>query len=100
MSGKKRKETEAVIAAEEGLRVDVQYHLSMRMVALGISNEELAKRLGVQVRSVRRMLDSSMNMRLKTIARVYQALGDEVRFGSKGAPPWQSKKDRREKKGG
>jgi hypothetical protein len=96
MAGKKPKKSEEIIYAEEGLRVDIQWHIHARMKNLGIDECELAKRLGVKVRSVKRMFGSDMNMRLKTIARIYHALGDEVRFGSKGEAPWQSKKDKRE----
>lgn len=74
---------EATIFAEEALRVDVQHRLQTVMNQLGVSQSELAQRMGVSEAHVSQLFASKMNVTLRTLARVFKALGDECIITSK-----------------
>lgn len=72
---------EQVIYAEENLRVDVQCALCKAMKRSKVSKTELAKRLGVSSpNSVNRLFNPEMNITLKKLAKVFNALGAEIKF--------------------
>ncbi|MBO9710469.1 MAG: helix-turn-helix transcriptional regulator [Caulobacter sp.] len=62
---------------EEALIADVQFEISKLMRRNGISKAELARRLGVSAPYVTQILgNEGANLTLKTVARVFDALGD------------------------
>jgi transcriptional regulator with XRE-family HTH domain len=76
-------EREAALFAQENLRVDVQHRLQTVMNHLGVSQSELASRLGTSEAWVSQLFGSRMNMTVRTMARVFHALGDECVVTSK-----------------
>lgn len=72
-----RNEEERRIGAEQGLFIDVSVLIYERMLAVGVDNKELAKRLEVSTGRVKKILEGS-NLTLKTLADVMHALGCEV----------------------
>ena len=83
-----RRDTENMIFAEEALIVDAQTAINTLMVELGVSRAELAERLGVSQARVSQMFsDNAKNLTLRTLARVFHALGDHCRITSDQLEP-------------
>jgi transcriptional regulator with XRE-family HTH domain len=74
---------EAPIFAEEGLRVEVQHRLQTVMNQLGVTQSDLAARMGVSEAHVSQLFSSTMNATIRKIAAVFHALGDECIVTSK-----------------
>ena len=68
---------EEVIYAEENLRVDLQLRLQKLLNHTKLSRREFAVRAGMTEQQVSRLFSSSANPRLRTLARLFHALGDE-----------------------
>lgn len=64
--------------AEDELCVDVQMLISEVMVDLGVTQRELAKRLGVSEARVAQFFVPGWNMTVRTVASVLHALGQRV----------------------
>jgi DNA-binding phage protein len=75
--------TEEVIFAEENFRVDVQHCISSVMNKSKVSRAELARRMGKSEQHVSQLFSSGANPTIKTIARIFFALGDECFISSK-----------------
>ncbi len=76
---------EQIIAAEEWLVLQVECHILKLMEKQGVSNKELAKRLGKSEKQVD-MFFSGKNMKLREIANIFMALEssmqvDTIPFG-------------------
>jgi transcriptional regulator with XRE-family HTH domain len=75
----KEAKASAVFVAE-GLMLDVATTVWAVMKRLGLSQRELASKLGKHPAYVSRILNGSHNLTLKTIAEVAVALGQQVRI--------------------
>ncbi|NUP13828.1 MAG: helix-turn-helix transcriptional regulator [Polyangiaceae bacterium] len=71
---------EAVIFAEEGFRVHVQVMVQTRLNELGITQRELAKRLGVSDERASQLLSNEARLTVRTVGRIFHALGCEPRL--------------------
>jgi DNA-binding phage protein len=78
-----KNQTEEVVFAEENFRVDVQHRILSVMNKLNVSRAELARRMGKSEQHVSQLFASSANPTVKTIARIFYALGDECFISSK-----------------
>lgn len=74
---------EAVIYAEENLRVDLQHRLQKLLNYRKLTRRQLAARVGMTEASVSRLFSGAANPRLDTIARLFHALDDECIITSK-----------------
>lgn len=68
----------AVIEAEENLLIDFQFLVQETMSALNISRSELAARAGFSKARVTQMLGNDANPTIKSMARLFHALGERV----------------------
>lgn len=68
---------EAVIYAEENLRVDFQHRLQTLLNKRKLSRKDLAFRAGMTEQAVSRLFSTKANPRLDTIARLFLALREE-----------------------
>lgn len=75
--------SEELIFAEENLRVDVQHCIVSAMNKLNVTRSQLAKRLGTSEQHVSQLFSSNANPTIKTLARIFFALGDECFVSSK-----------------
>jgi DNA-binding Xre family transcriptional regulator len=79
----RRNAHEDAIFAEEALIVDVQTAIHTLMVDRDMSRAELARKLDVsQARVAQMFSDSAKNLTLRTVARVFHALGERCRVTS------------------
>ena len=69
-------ETSETRAYEHAL--DIEFIVHREMKHLGLSKSDLAKRMGVSLQSLSKLLNSQPNMTLKTIARFELALGISI----------------------
>ena len=69
-------ETSETRAYEHAL--DIEFIVHREMMHLGLSKSDLAKRMGVSLQSLSKLLNSQPNMTLKTIARLELALGINI----------------------
>lgn len=69
-------ETSETRAYEHAL--DIEFIVHREMKHLGLSKSDLAKRMGVSLQSLSKLLNSQPNMTLKTIARFELALGIKI----------------------
>lgn len=69
-------ETSETRAYEHAL--DIEFIVHREMKRLGLSKSDLAKRMGVSLQSLSKLLNSQPNMTLKTIARFELALGIKI----------------------
>lgn len=67
-----------LIGAEEDFVADFQFMLHRVMVESGVSRSELADRLGVSKARVTQVLKSEANPTLRTAARFFHALGEDL----------------------
>ena len=74
-------DAESVDLAAESLAVSVQLAVQKAMVRGGVSQKELAERLGVSTPRVSQILSAhGRNMTLKTLGRIAHALGEDFEF--------------------
>lgn len=78
-----KREMKGAIEAEERFRVDVQQGIHLVMSERGITKTILAERLGVSQARVSGIFASRMNLTIRTLARVFHALQDEVGLTSR-----------------
>lgn len=69
-------ETSETRAYEHAL--DIEFIVHREMLRQGLSKSDLAKRMGVSLQSLSKLLNSQPNMTLKTIARFELALGIRI----------------------
>lgn len=69
-------ETSETRAYEHAL--DIEFIVHREMKHLGLSKSDLAKRMGVSLQSLSKLLNSQPNMTLKTIAKFEIALGIKI----------------------
>lgn len=69
-------ETSETCAYEHAL--DIEFIVHREMLRQGLSKSDLAKRMGVSLQSLSKLLNSQPNMTLKTIARFELALGIRI----------------------
>jgi transcriptional regulator with XRE-family HTH domain len=67
-----------IIEAEENLLIDFHMLLQEMMVEQGISRSQLAERAGVSKARLSQILSVEANPTIKSMARLFQALGHEV----------------------
>ena len=77
-------ETSETRAYEHAL--DIEFIVHREMIHLGLSKSDLAKRMGVSLQSLSKLLNSQPNMTLKTIAKFELALGIKIVSHSKELP--------------
>ena len=76
---------EAVIFKMEELRADVQYDILRCLKQSGLSQAQLARKMGVSAAWVSQLLSDEANLTLESIAKVYHALGRECAFTSQSS---------------
>jgi predicted transcriptional regulator len=67
-----------LVAAEEAAMVDVEYLLHTVLQRKGVSQKELAERLGVSQSRVSQMLSGDSNPTVRTLARIAHVLEQHV----------------------
>lgn len=77
-----KNQEEAVIFAIEELRADVQYDILRSLKEAGLSQAQLAKKMGVSAAWVSQLLSDEANLTVESIAKVYAALNKTVGFKS------------------
>jgi transcriptional regulator with XRE-family HTH domain len=71
------------IEAEEALIADVQFAIHNFLEAKGVSRAELSRLLGVSDARISQIFhDTPKNLTLRTIARIFRALGEKARVTS------------------
>lgn len=80
-----KNQEEAVIFAIEELRADVQYDILRSLKEAGLSQAQLAKKMGVSAAWVSQLLSDEANLTVESIAKVYAALDKTVGFKSERA---------------
>lgn len=78
--GKKAEEKFLVdqIIAEENLVIDAQFLIQSILTEKGVSRSELAAKLGMTKARVSQMMKADANPTLRSLARVFHALGEEI----------------------
>ena len=71
---------EALIEAEEDFVIDAQFLIQELLNQQGMSRAELARRIGVSKARLTQMLRPDANPTLRTVARVFQALGHKAQL--------------------
>ena len=69
-------EAEEAVFAEEAFRVDVQVAIHELMEEKGVSQRELANRLGVSEARVSQIFSDACNITIRRLARIFHALGE------------------------
>lgn len=77
-----RNKKEAIVFAEEKLRVDIQHELFKAMKRNGVSVSQLARRLGIGIYDVERFFSSGCDISIKLLARIFHVLGEEIQFST------------------
>ncbi|MFZ3350798.1 MAG: helix-turn-helix transcriptional regulator [Xanthobacteraceae bacterium] len=73
-----------VIEAEENLLIDCQILLQETIVGKGITRSALAQKAGISKARLSQLMRSEANPTVKTMARLFHALGEELIVGVKG----------------
>lgn len=68
-------EREALIFAGEDFRVDLQGEIYRLMQEQGLTNKQLAKKIGVKVSRIKRIFANDCNVRPRLLGKVFHALG-------------------------
>jgi DNA-binding phage protein len=68
-------ETIRIIEAEENLLIDFQFLVQEAITAKGISRSELAEKAGMSKARLSQVLTPEANPTVKTMARIFHALG-------------------------
>ena len=71
------------IEAEENLLIDYQFLLQELMVSKNVSRTELAEKAGISKARLSQIFSAEANPTLKTFARLFYALGEEIQVGLK-----------------
>lgn len=77
-----KNQEEAVIFEIEALRANVQYDILRALKESGLSQAQLARKMGVSAAWVSQLLSDEANLTVESIAKVYFALGRECAFSS------------------
>jgi transcriptional regulator with XRE-family HTH domain len=67
-----------VIEAEENLLIDFHFQIQEMMSAKGLSRTELAEKAGISKARLSQILSNEANPTLKSMARLFHALGEKV----------------------
>ena len=78
---------EALIFAHEELRADVQYQILKALKQSGMSQAELAKKIGVSSAWISQILSDDANLTLETVSKIFYALGLQCRFSTGALEP-------------
>lgn len=73
-------------ASAEQLAVAFLLDIKVRMLGMGISNLELAQRLGTSAGYITRLFQDGANLSVSTMTRLAQAVGCSVRVQLEDAP--------------
>jgi transcriptional regulator with XRE-family HTH domain len=73
---------EAEIFAVEELRAEIQYEILRALQVANVSQSQLAQKLGCSPAAVSQFLGDEANLTIETIAKVFLALGRQVRIES------------------
>ncbi|MGO8778440.1 MAG: helix-turn-helix domain-containing protein [Rhodomicrobium sp.] len=73
-----------VIEAEENLLIDCQIILQETIVGKGITRTALAQKAGISKARLSQLMRPEANPTVKTMARLFHALGEELAVGVKG----------------
>jgi transcriptional regulator with XRE-family HTH domain len=74
------------IEAEENFLIDFQFLIQELMVAKKINRVELSERTGLSAARISQILGSQANPTVKTMARIFHALGESVHLSANCAP--------------
>lgn len=74
---------EALEFAIEELRADVQYEVLRAMKQAGMSQADLARKLGVSQAWVSQILGDDANLTVESLAKVFLALGGQCHFSAR-----------------
>src|ERR1700744_5750276 len=74
------------IEAEENFLIDFQFLIQELMVAKKINRVELSERTGLSAARISQILGSQANPTVKTMARIFPALGEPVHLSANCAP--------------
>jgi DNA-binding Xre family transcriptional regulator len=81
MPAKYERDRPEFIEAEEGFIADVQFYIQALLNEKNVSYANLADLLGISTARVSQMFgDSAKNLTLRTVARIFAALGEECRL--------------------
>ncbi len=75
-----RDESEAAVAAAENFRLDVQYALIDAMEGRGMSQQDLALKLGVTEARVSQYFSDQCNITVRVLGRILHAIGARCSF--------------------
>ena len=70
------------IEAEENLLIDFQFLIQEMLVAKKISRAELSERTGLSAARISQILSSQANPTVKTMARIFHALGETIHLSA------------------
>lgn len=74
------------IEAEENLLIDFQFLIQELMVTKNISRTELSERSGLSAARLSQIFNSEANPTVKTMARIFHALGETGRLATVSRP--------------
>src|SRR5262247_1710863 len=74
---------EAEVFAVERFRVDIQHHVQMLMNRRGMTQKQLAEKLGISEARVSQFFSHDCNITMKGLARIFHALDAECSIGSR-----------------
>ncbi len=88
---------EKQIVAEEDLVIDAQFLIQEALTERGLTRTELADRAGISKARLSQLMRAEANPTLRTLARLFHALDDQLCLSRKGATTLLSKRteDRR-----
>jgi transcriptional regulator with XRE-family HTH domain len=78
---------EALIFATEELKADTQYEILRALSNAGMSQADLARKLGVSQAWVSQALSDDANLTIDTIAKIFLGLGLQCHFSSQPVQP-------------
>jgi transcriptional regulator with XRE-family HTH domain len=90
-----RDAAEAQIFAVERFRVDIQHHIQTLMNRRGMTQKQLAEKLGISEARVSQFFSHDCNLTLKGLARIFHALDAECSIASRDVrePPSSGRGD-------
>ncbi|TDK35213.1 XRE family transcriptional regulator [Rhizobium deserti] len=78
---------EALVFATEELKADTQYEILRALANAGMSQADLARKLGVSQAWVSQALSDDANLTIDTIAKIFLGLGLQCHFSSQSVQP-------------
>ena len=75
-----KNQKEALIFAEEGLRVKIQHSIQKLLNEKGMSHSQLAQKLGISLEKVEEIFSSDCKLTIRRLARVYFVLEADLKI--------------------